>query len=284
MRIAHLIITYTNPQQTERMIRKMAHPDFDFYIHVDKKIDINPYLYLNELPNVFFIQNREDVRWAGFNTVKAIFKSIEEICECGKKYSFINLLSGQDYPLKSADQLVKFFRVNKGKEFISYRDILTDWKEAQMRYNRYHLVNYRFNGRYIKGSHIIEKILTGIFGRRKIPYNYHPFGESMFWMLSPEAAMYVVNKVKSDKKLKRFFTYTWASDEFLFQTIIMNSKYRSRVENNNYRYIDWSEKKANPKILLADDFHKLKNSTMLFGRKFDISKDEEILNKLDTIL
>jgi hypothetical protein len=41
MKVAHLIITYTNPAQTARMIKRMQHPDFDFYIHVDAKFPID---------------------------------------------------------------------------------------------------------------------------------------------------------------------------------------------------------------------------------------------------
>lgn len=284
MRTAHLILTYTHPHQTEMMIKKMSHPDFDFYIHVDKKIDIKPYLYLDYLPNVFFIENREDVRWACFNTVKAIFNCIIEICNSGKKYNFINLLSGQDYPIKPVGHLVDFFEKNKGKEFIAHRDIINDWPGAQMRYNRYHLINYRINGRHIFGRHLLEKSLTYLLGKRTMPYQLHPYGESMFWMLSPEVALFVANKVLNDKKLRRFFYFSWASDEFVFQTIIMNSHYKDRVINNNYRYIDWSEKKENPKVLGAEDFSKLKDSSTLFARKFDVTKDIEVLNKLDSIL
>jgi hypothetical protein len=284
MRTAHLILTYTDPKQTERMIRKMYHPDFDFYIHLDQKVDIKSHLYLSNLKNVYFIQNRIDVRWAGYNTVKAVFNSIREICDTGKKYNFINLLSGQDYPLKSANHLSDFFKKNKGKEFIAYRDIINDWKSAQNRYKKFHLTNFRFKGRVLYGQYRLEKAINFFSRGRKIPYKFHPYGKSMFWMLSPEAALYVVNKVQGDKKLEKFFSYTWASDEFLFQTIIMNSEYRDRVVNNNYRYIDWSEKKPNPKVLNGSDFEKLKLTTMLFGRKFDVSKDSRIMDMLDTIL
>jgi hypothetical protein len=118
MRIAHLILTYTNPYQTERMIKIMAHPDFDFYVHVDKKFDINPHLFLKDLPNVYFINDRTNVKWAGYNTVKATFRCIKEIAGTGIKYDFINFLSGQDYPLKSPEELAEFFRQNTGKEFM----------------------------------------------------------------------------------------------------------------------------------------------------------------------
>ncbi len=283
MKTAHLIITHTDPKQTERMISKMTHPDFDFYIHVDRKIDIKPYLFLEEVQNVYFIHDRIDVRWAGFNTVKALFNSIRQICHTGNNYNFINVLSGQDYPLKSANHLSSFFKKNAGKEFIAYRDILNDWTSAQSRYKKFHLTNFSFNGKTLFGQHSLERLINYLFKSRNIPYKYHPYGESMFWMLSPEAALYVANTVENDKKLKCFFYYTWASDEFLFQTIIMNSEYKHKVINNNYRYIDWSEQRASPKILNVNDFEKLKNSSKLFARKFDVLKDEVILNMIDNI-
>lgn len=279
MRIAHLILTYTNPQQTERMIRNMYHENFDFYIHVDKKFDINPHLFLEALPNVYFINNRVDVRWAGFSTVLATFECIKEIVATGISYSFINFLSGQDYPLKSAVYMNTFFEKHIGKEFISYRDIQNDWKEGLIRMENYFLSGYNFRGKYR-----IEQIINKIMPKRKLPYNLHPYGKSMFWMLSPEVAMYVVNEVESNKKLRKFFSFSWASDEFVFQTMILNSKYKDRAINNNYRYIDWSAGGANPKILDETDFKKLKDSETLFARKFDQIKSPEILDLIDTNL
>lgn len=51
MRVAHLILTYTDSLQTERMINHMYHPDFDFYIHVDKKIDSASCQFLTRIPH-----------------------------------------------------------------------------------------------------------------------------------------------------------------------------------------------------------------------------------------
>ncbi|TCC97260.1 beta-1,6-N-acetylglucosaminyltransferase [Pedobacter hiemivivus] len=279
MRIAHLILTYTNPFQTERMIRNMMHEDFDFYIHVDKKFDINPHLFLKTLPNVYFINNRVDVKWAGFNTVIATFASIKEILATETKYDFINLLSGQDYPLKPAAQLATFFEQNKGKEFISFKDIKNDWKEGLIRMERYFLSNYNFKGKFT-----LEKIINFVMPPKKIPYNMHPYGKSMFWMLSPEAAMYVVEKVENDKKLMQFFSFCWGSDEFVFQTVLMNSSYKDKVINENYRFIDWSLGGANPKILDENDFKPIQESNMLFARKMDMVKSSKLMNLIDSNL
>lgn len=279
MRVAHLILTYTNPRQTERMIRRLAHENFDFYIHVDKKFDINPHLFLESIPNVYFINNRIDVRWAGFSTVTATFECIKEIVATGIEYDYINFLSGQDYPIKSADYINDFFLVNKGKEFMHYRDIKNDWKEGLIRMERYFLTSYNFIGKYR-----LENLINKIMPKRTLPYGLHPYGKSMFWMLSPEVAMYVVDKVENDQKLKYFFSLCWASDEFVFQTILLNSEHRNKIVNNNYRYIDWSAGGANPKILNESDAEPMLSSDMLFARKFDMIQHPEILDIIDKAL
>lgn len=279
MRVAHLILTYTNPKQTERMIKRMKHDNFDFYIHVDKKYDIRPHLFLANLPNVYFIKNRTDVIWAGYNTVKACFECIKEIASTKVDYSFINLLSGQDYPLRSGEVLADFFEQHRGYEFLRYRDIKNEWTEGMIRMQRYFLTNYNFKGKYK-----IERVINFILPARKIPYKMHPYGESMFWMLSPEAAMYVVEKVEADKKLSNFFSLCWGTDEFVFQTILMNSDYKDKIINENYRYIDWSQGGANPKLLDEDNFEPIKKSNMLFARKMESSTSAKLMDLIDTNL
>ncbi len=79
MRLAPLILTYTNPKQTERVIRNIAHPNFDLNIHLDNKYDINTHLFLKNLPNVFFINNSIDVKWAAFNSMIVSFEGIKNI-------------------------------------------------------------------------------------------------------------------------------------------------------------------------------------------------------------
>lgn len=276
MRVAHLILTYTNPKQTERMIRRMQHPNFDFYIQLDKKVDIQPHLYLKDLPNVYMIHNRIDVKWAGFSTITAAFEGIKEIVASGIKYDFINFLSGQDYPLKPAEELNQFFSKNIGKEFMSFRDIKNDWTEGLIRMERYFLTGYSFPGKYF-----VERMINIVTPKRKFPHDLHPYGKSMFWMLSPEAAMYVVNTVENDKELSRFFFLCWGSDEFVFQTMLMHSPYKKNIVNDNYRYIDWSAGGPNPKMLKMEDAESISKSNQLFARKFDLEKYSDLLDYID---
>jgi hypothetical protein len=278
MKVAHLILTYTNPKLTERLIKRLSHPDFDFYIHVDKKFNIKPYLYLQQYPNVFLVHNREDVRWAGYNTIKATFKCIKEIASTGIKYDYINFISGQDYPIKSAEYMLTFFERNRGKEFIEYESIQDDWLEALPRITRYHFANFTFKGRYR-----LERLINIFTPKRKLPEHLKPYGKSMFWMLSIDCAKYVVDYVESKPHLERFFLFTWGSDEFVFQTVLMNSDYKDKLVNNDFRYIDWSAGGSHPKTLNIQDFEALQSTDDLFARKFSADADTRLLDLLDQL-
>jgi len=276
MRYACLIVTYTAAELTTRMIKKLDNGDFDFYIHLDKKVDINTHSELFDLPNVFFVKDRIDVKWAGYTVVKASFNGLREIAASGKKYEFINLLSGQDYPLKSADYISDFLSKQVGRQLIKHWDFQTEWEEAFARIHKYHFTDNMFKGRYL-----LQRIINAMV-KRKPPANLRFYGtSSTFWTLSPECAFYVMNFVESDPKLCRFLKYTWGSDEFIFQTVIMNSHWKEQVHNNNYRYIDWSGGGSHPKLLTTEDYEKIIATDSILGRKFNMDVDAHVLDLID---
>jgi hypothetical protein len=59
MRMAHIIMAYKDPSQVERLVKKMSHPNFDFYIHVDSKFDQGPFEYLASIERVYLVKNRK---------------------------------------------------------------------------------------------------------------------------------------------------------------------------------------------------------------------------------
>ncbi len=278
MRVANLIVTYTNPKLTERLINRLGHEHFDYYIHVDKKIDIEAYRYLARMPNVFLVKKRIDVRWAGYNTVKAIFSCINEVLESGRVYNYFNLLSGQDYPLKPPAYIIDFLTRNEGKQFIEYEDIETDWLEAMIRLKKYDFANFG-----IPFKHTLQKLVNFVLPERKLPMGLKPYGKGMFWILTPSRAKYVYDQVNQNKQLARFFKYTWGGDEIIFQTLLLNSPYRDECVNDDCRYIDWSAGGGHPKVLALEDFEQLKTSSDLFGRKFLPNGEGEIFDRLDQL-
>ncbi len=275
MKITHLILVHENPLQIKRLIQRLAHPDADFYVHVDLKTDINPFLFLQS-QNIKFIINRVRVHWGAYSVVQATVNGLSEILKTGNKYDYINLMSGQDYPLKSTSDIHYFLENNPNKAFMHTLSVENEWKEAIHRITKYHLSEYTFFGKYT-----LEKWLNLFLPLRKMPNNLVAVGRSQWFTITSTHAEYLVNYLQKNKNVKRFFELTWGSDEFVFQTILFNSEYQKDIVNDNLRYIDWSEKKASPKTLTINDLSTLLNSGKLFARKFNETLDCLIINELD---
>lgn len=280
MRIAHIIMAHKNPNQLVRLIKSLEHPNFDFYIHVDKKTNMDDFKIVNELRFVNFIQQRINCNWGGNSLLLGILSSLNEVLTSDKKYDFINLLSAQDYPLCSAVTINNFFEKNLNTSFISYETAKNSdwWKEAVLRYEKYHLTDFTFKGKYV-----VENILNTILPKRKFPLQTKLYGGSKatWWTISGDCAKYVSSIFNANKKLSRFLKFAWCTDEFAITTLIMNSPFKTNSVNQNMRYIDWSEGGVNPKLLGIKDLEKIKSSGMLFGRKFDTEFDSIILDKID---
>jgi hypothetical protein len=279
MRIAHLIITYTSASQTERMIRRMQHPDFDFYIHVDKKLDIGAYLFLANIPQVYLIRNRTDVIWAGYSTIEAILQSVKEIFASGRRYDYVHLMSGQDYPIKPAAFIHEFFVEHEGKEFMQFEHFDKWSTECYIRIKQYHFTNYRFPGRYY-----LQRLMNRLLPSRVSPVALEYFGSSMFWALTPASLQYVIDFMEKNVKFRRFMRLTWGSDEFLIQTLVMNSHFSPRVVNDNLLYLDWDLGTPHPNIITNRHFQALTSSPKLFTRKLDIQTDPAIFDRLDDFI
>ncbi len=276
MKLAHFILAHNQPAQLERLIKRLAHPDADIYIHLDKKTPMPEFEYLQQLPNVFFIQNRVKVYWGSYNIVQATLNGFKEILQSGKAYQFVNLLSGQDYPLMSATNIHNYLNANQGKAFMNYLLFDPDWTEALPRVQEYHLNNLQLKGRYM-----LQKLINKILPKRSMPNGLIPVGRSQWFTIPLDCVSYILEYWEHNPKLQRFIKLTWAPDEFIFQTILFNSVYKDKMVNNDLRYIDWSGGGVSPKILSMADADTLLASGKLYARKFDINKDAAILDVLD---
>jgi hypothetical protein len=282
MKMAHLIMAFKDPIQIERLVKRLSHEGFDFYIHVDQKIDIQPFLYLGDMARVNFCDRRFLIRWGAYSFNNAIIESCKDILLLDSSYDFINVMSGQEYPIKPAQYIYNFFNSHIGYSFLSYEEFGTEWWNIHKeRVEKYSMNDFAFKGRYL-----VQSFLNFILPKRKFPFKYKLYGGNCctWWTLSRESIEYVINFWNKNSSLRFFAKFTHVGDEFIIATIIMNSSFKDKVVNNNFRYIDWTEGGPHPKILTAADFNSLMKSNKFFARKFDVRQDTSILDKLDTIL
>lgn len=109
MKLAFLIQCHKNPKQINKLIQVLSHPDVDLYVHIDKKSEISAEQINLNTSNVKILndEDRVDVRWGTFSQVKATLNLLKEAYE--KKYDYYWLISGQDFPLVSVEDIILRF-------------------------------------------------------------------------------------------------------------------------------------------------------------------------------
>jgi len=276
MKVANIVVFHKNPTSIERLLSAASHPAFDFYLHLDRKVNMQPFKHLSTFPQTRFVSKRIPVRWAGYSQVEAFISCMDDIIDSGIKYEFINLLSGQDYPIKPPELIYQYLSQHKKSSFMLCETPPSRWwNHAIKRYSNYYFVDYGFPGRYRLGL-----ALTKLLPAREFPLPLTLYGGpyASYWILSMEAALYIHRYLKKMNQHKLFFKHTWAPDEFLIHTILMNSEFKESVVQENFHYIDRSQGGSRPKILTAADLPTLKETNKFFARKFDPAVDSLVLD------
>ena len=281
---AYLILAFKNPPQLARLVSRLNNRNSTVFIHIDKKIDISPFLFISRYQNVRFLSNRFKIVWGGYSITECIISGMKEILEEGN-YTHIVSMSGQDYPIRPVYQFEELLADNKDCSFM-YTEQKTPasnwWKYAVRRYTYYYLSDFDF-----RGKRFLHKIGRKILPKRNFLYpHYQLFGGpgSTFCALSREACEYIVSFMEGNKMGRNFVKYTFASDEFWFQTILMNSSLRFKVINSQLWYMEWDGSSKHPRILTIMDYGKIISSGLYFARKFDVLKDDLIIDQLDVVL
>lgn len=102
MRIAFLIQCHKSLEQINMLTSILSSDGDDVYVHLDKKSTVNrEHIHTNE--NIFLLppENTISVKWGDFSQCSATLCLLNEVSKCGRKYDYLWLLSGQDFPIKS---------------------------------------------------------------------------------------------------------------------------------------------------------------------------------------
>ncbi|MBK7182604.1 MAG: hypothetical protein IPH89_06545, partial [Bacteroidetes bacterium] len=98
--------------QLAELINQLCCPEFNFYIHLDKKSNLTEELIkplINQETNVVFLNNPIAVYWGGFSHLKAFYLLLHKAFE-NKENAYFHVLSGQCFPIKSNDFILDFLR------------------------------------------------------------------------------------------------------------------------------------------------------------------------------
>jgi hypothetical protein len=254
MRIAYLISAYSHPDLLARMIRALNTESAFFFVHIDGKVNIKPFLALiHPGHNIIFLSNRAQVFWKGYGQVQAILNLIDEATSFADRqkepFKYYVLLSGTDYPLKSNAYIHDFFEKSDSTEYILYWKLSDFWQQWVYKIEQYHFLDLRLTNPRNSIPYLnLRAFYTRVHGlvHRLIPKRSYlegliPFGGPEFWMLTHDAVTYILSFMREHKRFESFYRLTESPVEMVFQTILLNSSFAEKVSNYS-RYPHLMEK------------------------------------------
>jgi len=277
---AYLIMAHNQKNMLQSLIECLDYKENDIYVHLDRKwedIEINDIYKFATESKIFILKERIDVKWGTYSQIECELLLLQEAAP--GHYQYYHLMSGMDLPLKTQEEIHSFFDERNGTEFIHF-----DGKEIDTQtYKRVSKYNFIITKNKNLISRILYNLLMGLqlcVDRAK-KYNVVFYKGANWFSITDALAQYVVEK---SAWIKEVFQYARCGDEMFLQTLVMNSKFKESLVNNNFcdnyetiQYcIDWN--RGSPYVFKKEDISLLKDSNMCFARKFDMNIDDQIVS------
>ena len=302
MNIAYLISAFTDPKHLKRLIDALNTEGAFFFVHIDKKMDIRQFKNLCKGSNIFFLPDRVRIYWGTYSQVEFQIRLIKAALSDGHRFDKLFMLSGQDYPLWSNNQIMQWVEETKGRDFIS--GICIDSDDVEERYKQIYRLNrpqtdikwtsYKMNDITSKA---LRKTLLMMGSKKPLNFmvegrTWHLYKGSDYFALTHETAEFVFKQWKRNKEIKDYFKSSFAPSETCIHTIIFNNpfyKEKADLHKGNYTTL----KALTPlhhieydpiiKVWKADDFDELMKSEKMFARKFETETSGELLDIIDKV-
>lgn len=276
MKFAYLIIAHTEPELLKTLLRCLDDERNDIFLHIDAKSPLRYEDFENILRHSRLTTlPRADIRWGGFTLIDLEMRLLQAAVSQGH-YDYHHLLSGQDMPIKSQDEIHRFFEARNGTEFVSIEADKTKNPRVQWRYRYYHWLKDHYNKRKGVIGHAEDALiaLQKPFVRRDKNCEYG--GGHQWFSITGDFAEYAV--AHRDWINKRF-RYTYCCDEIFLQTLLLQSPFREKLNRAPELYgslqcarlIDWD--RGGPYTFTIEDWEMLMASPAMFARKVSMAKE-----------
>jgi Core-2/I-Branching enzyme len=296
VQIGFVLVTHNKPRQAIRLVSRLNsmfeqppiawHHDFTF---CDLPLD-------SVTNNISLVLPHLRTGWAKFSIVEAMLGALEMLVSSPNPPDWFVLLSGADYPIKSADKIVydlstSQFDAHLKHERICFNNYERYWQ--RLCYDRYCSVKFQLpfvSKRLLPTTRTIT-LRYPVFTRLFTPFSryFSCFAGEYWFCANRSAAEYLLKFHRTMPALANYYRMRDDADivfpdESYHHTILCNSHFR--ISQNNWRYVDWPKETEvdHPKILLMEDLTKLCDSTAHFARKFDDDVDGKILDALDELI
>jgi hypothetical protein len=303
VKIAYLVLAHQQPNHCRRLLERLVSDSTRLFVHVDCKSNLNDFVWTH--PNVVFLRDRLNVNRGGWSLTRAMVRALRTAFLTSDSEYFI-FLAGTDYPIKSRKYISSFLSDKYPLNFLNYYPLLPG------SYGAANLARYHFVDQSHRSGNILARPIGGLLAwiadvlpPRSFPEGSVAFRGSDRWCLNRETVAHVLDCWDSSKgrSYRKYFKYTWGSDEMFFQTVVLNSKWSQQcnlyddeavskmIEGRmrpwsdqvmaHFHYIDWDPSREDPAILDERDLQRLERTEALFACKFHEQRSAQLLALLD---
>lgn len=143
---AYLILAHKQDSTLKNLISVIDDERNEIFVHLDKKSGpIQQEIFQTKKSKLHFVP-RIRIACGGYSLVKAELSVLTAAVNTGK-YDYYHLLSDEDFPLKTQNEIHAFFEENAGQEFVSFNKTFT--------------FDYRVNYYYPFQKNCVEESLGG---------------------------------------------------------------------------------------------------------------------------
>jgi len=283
---AYIILAHKNLGHLTRMVDRLSDGRSYFFIHVDLKTELPcSYSELAKRRHVTLVK-RISTSWGGFSLAQATLNAMYDIRDSGINFDAVSLLSGQDYPIKSNEEIDKFLEESEYGVYIDYFTLpnYKRWESGgTYRYQKYFFGIGKFSLVFSQLMNLLSTYIPVL--ARKLPPNLVPYCGSQWWTINMYALNYILDFIKDHPDYTDFHKFTFAPDELFFHIILLNTKdpeLKRSICKDNLRFIKWEKlENAHPEVLTPKDMEDLTKTSSLFARKFEGENNEKILDMID---
>lgn len=249
MRIAYLILAHNNPGHLQRLVQRLAGPDSAFYVHIDAKSNLDAFSHLGTA--VTFCERRIDGAWGDISLVAATLELMRCAVSDSRGFDRFVLLSGACYPLQTPDYIVDFFERYRTTEFIEVFALPNvTYNKPLERVTRYWIRKGKPLARLRWPlQRLLNKVLP-LRDYRKVLGDHELVTGSQWWALTGDAVKYVLDVTERQPSLYRFCNFVDCPDEFYFQLLVWNSRFRDSI-SHSLTFTHWTPGQASPDLIDA---------------------------------
>jgi hypothetical protein len=293
LKIAFVILAYKNPQQLRRLLDAVYHPDHHFFIHIDRRKDIGPFLSALdgfETQKITWLPRRNSY-WGSMACVHVIIDAFKAVQQTGK-FEFVVHLSGQDFPLLDMATWREQLAQHPQTSFFYHFNMKeARWKDGGN--DRLSTMQFFLFGKRKKINaytrNPIWKLVYKCWNRylvEPIDQRHSYFGSEFYFIFHRAAVERVLNNKRRFMWLSWRLSFVLIPEELYLSTMLMADNHSTPllIKNKTMRTIMWDMNSSSPKTLGWEDLKKLESDDNWFARKFDFEGDEDFHRSLQEVI